>query len=68
VRRTLALAAVVVGLAAPVVPLTSASACYYDLGRVCVPSECMLVRIGVDAVNNAAGQPLGSNPPPHCID
>lgn len=67
-RRTLAAAAVVLGLAAPVAPLTTAHACYYDLGKVCVPSECMLVAIGVRTVNDAAGRPLGSNPPPHCID
>jgi hypothetical protein len=66
-RRTLAAAAVAIGLAAPLVPLTSANACY-QLGKVCVPSECMLAATAVRTVNNAAGQPLGTNPPPHCID
>lgn len=67
-RRTLAAAAVLAGLAAPVVPMPAANACYYDLGKVCVPSECMIVAIAVRTANNAAGQPLGSNPPPRCID
>lgn len=68
-RRILAAAAVALGLAAPVAPLATADAyCYYDLGKVCLPSECMLVASVVRTANNAAGQPLGTNPPPRCID
>ena len=66
-RTALATAAIAAGIAAPAMTST-ASACEYQLGKICVPSTCGTVATAVTTANNAAGQPLGPATFPHCID
>ena len=66
-RTTIAVAALVAGIAGSFLPAANAAYCEVQVGQKCyVQSVCVTVTGPVHTVDDALGRPL--NGIPHCID